>query len=45
MKIEEAVADLDPHLKQVIVLKYAEDMTLSDIAKLLERPEGTTSTG
>ncbi|MFC3797746.1 sigma-70 family RNA polymerase sigma factor [Cohnella sp. GCM10012308] len=44
MKFEEAIADLDPKWKRVIILKYAEDMTLSDIAKLLERPEGTVKT-
>lgn len=41
MKFEEAVAGLAPKWKQVVVLKYAEDMTISDIAKLLGHPEGT----
>jgi RNA polymerase sigma-70 factor (TIGR02954 family) len=39
--IETALAELDPKYKHVIVLKYFEDMTIPDIANVLECPEGT----
>lgn len=44
LRIEEAIARLAPKFRQVVALKYTEDMTLSDIAKLLGRPEGTVKT-
>ncbi|MEK0315978.1 sigma-70 family RNA polymerase sigma factor [Cohnella sp. 56] len=42
--IEDAIAGLPPKLRQIVILKYVEDMTLSDIARWLKRPEGTVKT-
>lgn len=42
--IEDAIAGLPPKLRQIVILKYVEDMTLSDIASWLGRPEGTVKT-
>lgn len=42
--VEEAVEKLGDKYKQVIVLKYFQDMSISDIAKVMERPEGTIKT-
>jgi len=39
-----AIDRLAPKLRHVIILKYYEDMTLTEIAKLLEKPEGTVKT-
>ena len=39
-----AIERLAPKLRHIIILKYYEDMTLTDIAKLLEKPEGTVKT-
>jgi RNA polymerase sigma-70 factor (TIGR02954 family) len=39
--LEEAVNKLDIKYKHVIILKYFQDMTISDIANVLECPEGT----
>ncbi|QJC54521.1 sigma-70 family RNA polymerase sigma factor [Paenibacillus albicereus] len=44
LELEEAVAALEPKLRQLVLLKYAEDMTVSDIARTLEKPEGTIKT-
>ena len=41
MVIEEALERLEPKYKHVIVLKYFQDMTIPDIASVLECPEGT----
>lgn len=42
--LEKALNKLDSRYKQVIVLKYFQDMTTEDIANVLERPEGTIKT-
>ncbi|NOU98553.1 sigma-70 family RNA polymerase sigma factor [Paenibacillus planticolens] len=42
--LEVAVDLLPPKLRHIIILKYYEDMTLSEIANLLEKPEGTVKT-
>ena len=39
-----AIDKLDENLKTVIVLKYLEDMTLSEVAETMERPLGTVKT-
>jgi RNA polymerase sigma-70 factor (ECF subfamily) len=39
-----AINKLDSKYKQVIVLKYFQDMATEDIASVLERPEGTIKT-
>jgi len=44
MQVAAAVDRLEPKLKQLIVLKYFEDMTLTEIADTLERPLGTVKT-
>jgi RNA polymerase sigma-70 factor (TIGR02954 family) len=42
--LEEAIQKLDPRYQHIIILKYFQDMTLTDIARLLEKPEGTVKT-
>jgi RNA polymerase sigma-70 factor (TIGR02954 family) len=44
LDLEAAINKLDSRYKQVIVLKYFQDMTTEDIANVLERPEGTIKT-
>ena len=44
LQVAEAVSRLEPKYKQLIVLKYFEDMTLAEIAETLERPLGTVKT-
>ena len=44
MSMEMAINLLAPKLRHIIILKYYEDMTLSEIANLLEKPEGTVKT-
>ncbi|MFC4775681.1 sigma-70 family RNA polymerase sigma factor [Paenibacillus sp. GCM10023252] len=39
-----AVEELPPKYRMVIVLKYYRDMTITDIAQLLEKPDGTIRT-
>lgn len=41
MAIEFAINELEPKYKHVIVLRYFQDMTIPDIAKVLDCPEGT----
>jgi RNA polymerase sigma-70 factor (ECF subfamily) len=38
------IDNLKPKHKHVIILKYYEDMTLTEISRLLEKPEGTVKT-
>lgn len=42
--LEQAVDQLDTKYKTVIILKYYQDLTITDIAAILERPEGTIKT-
>ncbi|WP_214626613.1 sigma-70 family RNA polymerase sigma factor [Paenibacillus agaridevorans] len=42
--IEEQLAKLLPHYKMVIVLKYYRDMTITQIAEMMEKPDGTIRT-
>lgn len=44
MDLEVALARLKPKYRHVLTLKYYHDMTLSDIAVILDRPEGTVKT-
>ncbi|MFM1652213.1 sigma-70 family RNA polymerase sigma factor [Brevibacillus sp. B_LB10_24] len=39
-----ALEQLGPKYKQVIILKYFEDMTIAEIARVIGRPEGTVKT-
>lgn len=41
LAIESAINRLEPKYKHVIVLKYFQDMTITDIAKIMDCPEGT----
>lgn len=41
LDIESAINELEPKYKHVIVLRYFQDMTIPDIAKVLDCPEGT----
>jgi RNA polymerase sigma-70 factor (TIGR02954 family) len=42
--IEAAVERLEPRYKQIIILKYFQDFTLSEIARVLGCPDGTVKT-
>lgn len=44
LRLKMAIDKLAPNLRHIIILKYYEDMTLTDIAKLIEKPEGTVKT-
>lgn len=44
LRLGMAIDRLAPKLRHVVILKYYEDMTLTEIAKLLEKPEGTVKT-
>lgn len=44
LDILEALDRLDLRYRQVIELKYFEDLTIQQIAVVLERPEGTIKT-
>lgn len=44
LELEHAIEKLDPRYQHVIILKYYQDMTLTEIARLLEKPEGTVKT-
>jgi RNA polymerase sigma-70 factor (TIGR02954 family) len=44
LRMELAIERLEPKYQHIIILKYYQDMTLTDIALLLERPEGTVKT-
>ncbi len=42
--IETAVSQLKPHFQHVIHLRYFQDLTIPEIALILEKPEGTIKT-
>ncbi|RIE01896.1 sigma-70 family RNA polymerase sigma factor [Cohnella faecalis] len=44
LRLDAAIAKLAPHYRHIIILKYYEDMTLTEIARLLEKPDGTVKT-
>lgn len=44
LTIEAAVEKLKPKYKKVIVLKYFQDLTISEIASVMKCPEGTIKT-
>jgi RNA polymerase sigma-70 factor (TIGR02954 family) len=44
LRLEMAIDRLSPNLRHIIILKYYEDMTLTEIASLLGKPEGTVKT-
>lgn len=44
LDLEIALEQLKPKYRHVLTLKYYQDMTLTEISKVLERPEGTIKT-
>lgn len=44
LDLEYALSRLKPNYRHVLILKYYNDLTLSEIARILERPEGTVKT-
>lgn len=44
LSIENAIEILEPKYKTVIILKYINDYTIQEIAKIMQRPEGTIKT-
>lgn len=42
--LQDAMAKLSPAQRQIIILKYFEDLTIREIATLLDHPEGTIKT-
>lgn len=44
LTLENAIDNLNPKYKEVIILKYIQDMTTNDISKVLGCPEGTIKT-
>jgi len=42
--LETAVSGLEPKYKKVIILKYFQDMSIQEISKVLQCPEGTVKT-
>lgn len=44
LDMEQALDGVKPKYRQVLVLKYYKDMTLTEIAEVLNKPEGTVKT-
>jgi RNA polymerase sigma-70 factor (ECF subfamily) len=44
IRLEGALDSLEPKLKQIVILKYFEDLTIREIAKVLRRPDNTVKT-
>lgn len=44
IELAHCVRKLRPHYRDVIILKYFEDMTVEDIALAMNKPEGTVKT-
>jgi RNA polymerase sigma-70 factor (ECF subfamily) len=44
LDMEQALDGVKPKYRQVLVLKYYKDMTLAEIADVLDKPEGTVKT-
>ncbi|KAA9004024.1 sigma-70 family RNA polymerase sigma factor [Paenibacillus spiritus] len=44
LDMERALEGISPKYRQVLVLKYYRDMTVAEIAAVLEKPEGTVKT-
>lgn len=44
MDLQTALDKLKPKYRHVLILKYYHDMTLTDIATVLDKPEGTVKT-
>lgn len=44
LDLERALSRMKPKYRHVLILKYYQDMTISDIANILDVPEGTVKT-
>lgn len=44
LDLEQAMERMKPKYRHVLMLKYYQDMTLTEIAKVLDKPEGTVKT-
>lgn len=44
LDLQEALAHMKPKYRDVLVLKYYQDMTIPEIARVLDKPEGTIKT-
>ncbi|MFE0558011.1 sigma-70 family RNA polymerase sigma factor [Paenibacillus lautus] len=44
LDLERGLSRMKPKYRHVLILKYYQDMTISDIAKILDVPEGTVKT-
>ncbi|MNT91001.1 ECF RNA polymerase sigma factor SigW [compost metagenome] len=44
LDMERALDAVKPKYRQVLVLKYYRDLTIPEIAEILDRPEGTVKT-
>lgn len=44
LDLELALERLKPKYRDVLMLKYYQDMTLTEISRVLQRPEGTVKT-
>ena len=44
LSIEQSLKRLKPHYRDVIILKFFEDLTVQQIAEILDKPEGTIKT-
>ena len=44
IELERVITKLQPHFQHVVILKYFHDLTVPEIAKVLEKPEGTIKT-
>lgn len=44
IELHDLVYRLEPKYRQIIILKYFEDLTIKEVAEIMERPEGTIKT-
>ncbi|MFM9282392.1 sigma-70 family RNA polymerase sigma factor [Paenibacillus jiagnxiensis] len=44
LDLQHALAHMKPKYREVLILKYYQDMTIAEIAQVLEKPEGTIKT-
>lgn len=44
LEINHAIEKLNPNYRSIIILKYFEDLTINDIASVMEKPTGTIKT-
>ncbi|MFD1908181.1 RNA polymerase sigma factor [Paenibacillus rhizoplanae] len=44
LDLERAMSRIKPKYRHAVMLKYYQDMTITEIAKVLNKPEGTIKT-